>query len=334
MSASPGDAEVPRASQARRNVRFASSPIAWQHGGVVAAARPGPSDARVPCPLCGGLIHPIAGKCKHCKADLTAYRAARPAANAALPPLTQAPAPPVNGQATYAPVAHAVPFLHEVSQPVLPPRPTGRVPTAPSGSWRSWPVVVIVVAMMAILAAVVLMVWPAHRDRDGKRLLPPPAPERMDTQTPPVTPQIKPSTPPAAQAAPQNPWSPQPGDPAHHPGAAQVDPPDPSDPDDDPGSADDMFDALGSGRLRLNSTGQIALAMTAHLCQKIARCSNDQATQTTCDSLLRTPARPPASCPAFGRCLRQIDMLDCMPDLMRTGMQLLRLGDCADAMRC
>ena len=42
---------------------------------MAVAARPGPSDARVPCPLCGGLIHPIAGKCKHCKADLTAHRA-------------------------------------------------------------------------------------------------------------------------------------------------------------------------------------------------------------------------------------------------------------------
>lgn len=35
--------------------------------------------------MCGGLIHPIAGKCKHCKIDLAGVRAARQAAPAALP---------------------------------------------------------------------------------------------------------------------------------------------------------------------------------------------------------------------------------------------------------
>src|SRR5665647_1711166 len=54
---------------------------------AVAARNPGPSDARIPCPLCGGLIHPIAGRCKHCKADIAALGAKRPAAMAALPPL-------------------------------------------------------------------------------------------------------------------------------------------------------------------------------------------------------------------------------------------------------
>ena len=27
-------------------------------------------DPRVACPVCGGLVHPVAGKCKHCKTDL------------------------------------------------------------------------------------------------------------------------------------------------------------------------------------------------------------------------------------------------------------------------
>src|SRR5215467_11037283 len=98
---------------------------------MAAAARPGPPearDARVPCPLCGGLIHPIAGKCKHCKADLSAYRAARPAANTPLPALHPAGGNGVTGPATpVPPAAHAV----------LPPRPTSRVATEVGGSvWR------------------------------------------------------------------------------------------------------------------------------------------------------------------------------------------------------
>ena len=35
--------------------------------------------------MCGGLIHPIAGKCKHCKGDLAGVRGGRPAAAQALP---------------------------------------------------------------------------------------------------------------------------------------------------------------------------------------------------------------------------------------------------------
>ncbi|MEO7735553.1 MAG: hypothetical protein ABIY55_31655, partial [Kofleriaceae bacterium] len=116
---------------------------------MAVAARPGPSDARVPCPLCGGLIHPIAGKCKHCKADLSTYHAARPAANAPLPALFRVP--PVNdaprvlaghGPPPHAPVAHAVPVAgpRAVAPPVLPPRPTSRGPAPEASGWRSWPI--------------------------------------------------------------------------------------------------------------------------------------------------------------------------------------------------
>src|SRR5438045_2510286 len=100
---------------------------------MAAAARPGPPDprdardGRVPCPLCGGLIHPIAGKCKHCKADLTAYRSAPPAASAPLPALHHAAAAAGNGQPVHAPIAHAAPapamamaLPYDAAEPVLP----------------------------------------------------------------------------------------------------------------------------------------------------------------------------------------------------------------------
>src|SRR4051812_24490750 len=160
---------------------------------MAAAARSGPSeasgpearDARVPCPLCGGLVHPIAGRCKHCKADLGAYRAARPAASTPLPALHPA------ASGAPGPTAHAV-AVPPAAQAILPSRPPRASTRQPAGSaWRSWPVVVIVVAMMAIVAAVVLMVWPTGRGQPGKHTLqPPPAPERMDPQPPPVTPKI------------------------------------------------------------------------------------------------------------------------------------------------
>src|SRR6185436_3118311 len=170
---------------------------------MAVAARPGPSDARVPCPLCGGLVHPIAGKCKHCKAELTGYQAARPAASTPLPSLHKsAPAaaptpsagnghgPQTNGHAAHAPIAAAIATAQEI-QPVLPPRPTTRSHTAEpvASAWRSWPVLVIVLAMIAIVVAVVLMVWPSAAARagdPGKRLQPPPAPERMPTTVPDV----------------------------------------------------------------------------------------------------------------------------------------------------
>jgi len=48
--------------------------------------------------MCGGLIHPIAGKCKHCKGDLANVRGGRPAAAQALPSIIA-----TNSAATHAP---------------------------------------------------------------------------------------------------------------------------------------------------------------------------------------------------------------------------------------
>src|SRR6185436_840302 len=135
---------------------------------MAATARPpGIGDARMPCPHCGGLIHPVAGKCKHCKQDLTQFRAGRPQAAATLPALnghaitapapstlrtpgpgvsTNGFAPPLtttNGTNGHAPaVPLAIPQAREGSQPILPPRETGswRAKETQTGSlWRSWP---------------------------------------------------------------------------------------------------------------------------------------------------------------------------------------------------
>jgi hypothetical protein len=312
---------------------------------MAAAARPGPPearDARVPCPLCGGLIHPIAGKCKHCKADLSAYRATRPAANAPLPALHPAA---TAGNGPPAPIAHAV--VMPPTQAVLPPRPTTRVPTAQAAgsAWRSWPVVVIVVAMMAIVAAVVLMVWPTSRDGGGKHTLqPPPAPERMDTQTPPITPKIDihPAPPDRAPADPLGgphasiPAPDSPGD-----STAQAAPPDPADADDvqdtdAPGSPSPP-QRRGRHSLSLNAGGMLQLAMAARLCRKLVKCgTTDEAMKSTCEAIASMPSDPPVGCPAAERCLRHIDTMGCssQPDVLQVGVLVMQFSDCIDAMRC
>lgn len=311
---------------------------------AVAARSSGPSEARVPCPLCGGLIHPIAGKCKHCKADVSAQRMTRPAAMAALPPLAAPGMPPIapppmttdplpaivgtpagdvvaHGHAAYAPhlattvispspaAAIANPY-HDESRPILPPRPTGRMQTEPQRSmWRNWPVIVIVLAVIAIAVAVLLMLWPAPSAKAGTtKLPPPPAPERMDTN--PMAPRAPGASIPQGGA---DPWSNRGG------GAPANPPPDPDDtidPDDllkDPfanpsgGLGGNPFGSMGGG-------GALVFAMVQRACDRIKQCPGSTAVdmcKVMEQSLGQFPIpAPPASCVAAQRCLSQIDKLD------------------------
>ncbi len=315
---------------------------------MAVAARPGPSDARVPCPLCGGLIHPIAGKCKHCKADLSAYRSARPAAAAPLPALNGMPAAPYqNGHATpAAPVPQQQVNLQalaaqDASQPILPPRPTGRMHAAEAkpSAWRSWPVVVIVLAMLAIVTAVVLMVWPAHKDQAGKHALqPPPAPERMDTnqlqEQPIPPPPHDPASKPGAGGGGADPWS-QPH--------SQIDPPVPQAPQmpqapqDDP-DVDDLKDPFTPGGSTLHAgTGMATIAMVAHLCKKLTQCGTTDVTMKgLCDSFGHNMSAP-SNCPAAERCIEHIDTMSCgdSGDITLDAMSVMtQFHDCAEAIKC
>lgn len=42
-----------------------------------------PESLRVPCPVCRQSIHPIAGRCRHCRSELGRHRAAAQAEQAA-----------------------------------------------------------------------------------------------------------------------------------------------------------------------------------------------------------------------------------------------------------
>lgn len=298
--------------------------------------------------MCGGLIHPIAGRCKHCKADLSTYHAARPAANAPLPALFRAPPvndlpPPLAGRRppAHAGVAYAVPITasQRDASPVLPPRPTSRGHAPEASGWRSWPILVILVATVAIVLAAILMVWPSSHDDAGKRVVQPPAPDRMDTQNP------------GQGAAPS-----QPASPATPPGAA-IDPwrqtqPAAPDPSVDPADVDHDLDALvaplssphvtppprGRRKLAVNSRGMVTFAIAEHLCRKMIQCGSDDSTVAkVCDSVSTNATDLPANCPAAERCLQLIDAMACSAQgnvLSQLDQLLGQFRDCADAVRC
>lgn len=286
---------------------------------MAAVARSGPADARSPCPLCGGLIHPIAGRCKHCKGDLRALRSARPAAGATLPALGQpAPAPhagghaPTNGHHPAAPAPAPSPFAAPPAQPpqslvqavaavapiplaihhgpadaapILPPRPTGRFPAAaPRASWKSWPVIVIVLAVIAIVTAVVLMVFPPGGSPGAAEMNHSlqPAPDRMDTNPTPATPRQPPSTSP-------DPWSRGGG--AAAPTAPTVPTTPPAMPPDDPDIDDpDVDDAL-SGRDPFSRRGGLGGGAAGGLGGLGAGLLGPRSTQTLIAMLQRACAR-------------------------------------------
>lgn len=335
------------------------------------ARAPKSADARIPCPLCGGPIHPIAGRCKHCKADLSALRGARPAAQASLPsliangqhqvqmgapqpmnghangvhvpspyvpPSPHAPVPPNgNGHAPYAPgspstaayVPQAAPLplpVQDGSQPILPPRPTGRMyAAAATGTawWKSWPLIVIILAALAIVTAVVLMVWPPGGSSDKGQakgsLAPPPAPERMDTNP------LPPSPPPPRTG---DPWNNQ----GNNGGSAapNIDIPD----DPDPGASTDP----GYGG-NLTGTGAIMMGMMRHACDRAAACGPlDSTLKDYCEmTKSMTKSAPPASCPAAKRCFDTIDAMSCgsgFDDITALSAVMYKFQDCVEAMSC
>ncbi|MEO8700320.1 MAG: hypothetical protein ABI867_09765 [Kofleriaceae bacterium] len=345
---------------------------------MAAAARLHPADARIPCPLCAGLIHPIAGRCKHCKGDLSVLRAGRPAAASALPALANghgvAPTAAggtgyagggggggANGQsnghahangrsaghvAAYAPMpvaqpAAPMPVLDphrrlDGSQPILPPRPTGRMPTShtlrPSW-WKSWPLIVIILAGLAIVVAAVLMVWPpggksAAAD-DGKKSGIIPAPERMDTN--PLLPN-DPSTPKSG-----DPWTPKPKD----PGATPTPPPATPDIDipDDPAAPTDPADPTAGNFGGLSGSSAIMMSMMRHACERASSCGHlDSLLKDYCDMTKKVPTPPPpASCPAAAKCLKSIDEMSCttgFDDINALSSVMYKFQDCVEAISC
>ncbi len=300
---------------------------------MAAVARtPTPSDGRLPCPQCGGLVHPIAGRCKHCKADLADARAARPAAAAALPALAGTGSP----RRDVTPVPSPIRALAQAAadpQPILPPRQTGHMqaPNQPSGSLlRNWPVLVIVLAGIAIAAAVIIMVWPASTTaKADSRLAPPPAPERMDTNPLPPHSSLTPPTAPQAPGG-ADPWNNKP------PAAPDPDDLDPADPLAGPFATP----GSGGGGVFGGIIGGPAVMFSVfeHACSRMTSCGNSQLAPF-CMMLNQAGGSMPApTCAAAQRCLARIDQLDCNAGLSSQAdvmAAMTTIQDCTDAMtRC
>lgn len=291
-------------------------------------------DGRIPCPLCGGLVHPVAGRCKHCKEDLAARRSGRAAAATPLPSLQGNGSGPVAGVMP-AMIAQIAP--HPISVPihgtngftgtVLPPRVTGRGMHAekPRASWKSWPMLVIVLASVAIIVAVVLMVWPPGTADAGRKIVQPPAPERMETDPlPPAG---------AGNANGADPWG---GHSQIDPPAAPVAPratPDPLPPTPRAQPQDPLADPFGPdpfGGLSAASSTAMMQAVMTHACDKLKTCPNaDDMTTAVCDGFKMFPKAPPPSCDAAQKCFDAIDKLDCDADT--NPMSVMNMQSCMQA---
>ncbi len=294
---------------------------------MAAARPPGIADARVPCPLCGGLIHPVAGRCKHCKEDLSSFRAGRPQAAAALPALNGKPANGSNGHAAATAIPVFVP-TQEASQPILPPRSTQRsLPVVREHSlWRSWPMLVIALAVIAIVAATVIMLMPPGRKTHDGKMSAPPAPERMD------------SNPIPEKQSQTDPWDNGQGNNGlgNIPRAApDPQPQQPQDPDDN-----DLLGGGGgiTGSLDLQG-GAFTFHVFDHACKKLRSCPGvDQSMLTTlCDSMAMMPKPPVPSCPAAQKCLEAIDNLSCSQasaDALNPASMFSMFKDCVEADQC
>jgi hypothetical protein len=267
--------------------------------------------------MCGGLVHPVAGRCKHCKADLSAHRAGRPHARAALPALAASTGPGASPL--------AVPRRDE-SQPILPPRESARMPAArdSGGLVRRWPYVVIAVAALAIVGAVVVMVWmpPASGD-DSRALPPPPAPEHMQTNPLPAQPD---------PPQPADPWGPAPHAQNDPPPAPRHTPNPPASPDPDPSS-----DPFASGGLLQNGGGNLDFVATfgRHVCDRLQQCgASGLAVTSYCNMMKALPPHGDPTCAAARRCLQHVDTMSCSMrvDDAAIAELMTQLPDCLDAM--
>lgn len=273
----------------------------------------------MPCPLCGGLIHPVAGRCKHCKQDLAATRAGRPAAAAPLPALQQAAAP-------VAVVVPVTPVTDAPSQPILPPRPTGRsVAAQPQPRGSRWPIYVIAVAMIAIAGAVVIMVWPQHGSSTEHSLQPPPAPERMDTDPMPAPGTGDPwgTNAPHSQVVPRSTPDPLPAQP-------------PQQPDDDQqfGFGGLLGQGGGGGAIGGGSP-DFMLAALGHACKKLKTCPNvDDTLDTLCETYMAFPSTgAPANCATAQKCLDAIDNMSCSQSAYGSPLSVVQMfQDCTKAL--
>ncbi|HUH01099.1 MAG TPA: hypothetical protein VML75_03830 [Kofleriaceae bacterium] len=194
--------------------------------------------AFVPCPACSGPVHAIASRCKHCKADLLAWR--EQAAQAARAARMGAPVPgqgPGQGPGQVAPAKNAAAMRQTnksfpapvaarrdhtptrgdapAAQPERTPAPAGtRAPrpltpapvvvyAQPTAWARRWPIAVSAVAIAAIVVSLVLLLRDGDDEAQPERI-------RSGSQSPRNIPDHMPEPKMGTPGQPQGRFDPQP----------------------------------------------------------------------------------------------------------------------------
>jgi hypothetical protein len=155
-------------------------------------------DPRTACPACGGPVHPIAGRCKHCKADLTRLRAGHAPVAA---PAVARPALVALGGGNGSGNGHG-PGHGQAAPAGSWPTPLGMPPPGPASTttvsaathtpgddtpstWSTrWPLLVAALAIVAIVASVAMLLFGGNNDeKTGSKAKRNngPAPELMPT---------------------------------------------------------------------------------------------------------------------------------------------------------
>ena len=278
-------------------------------------ATPAAVEPRTACPACGGQIHPIAGRCKHCKADLTRLR------NGAAPATPPAARPNLvalgggNGHGANGAAAQPAPAA---PSPVVMIASAAEATVAPRASWSSrWPLLVAFIAVIAIVASIALLLFGGgggKKDR-GVRRFDGPAPEL--TPTDPLAPPPAPPAPPPNSGAPHAGITP---DPQPDPAPPAPAPPRPT---NGPRSASDFV------------TSAVDAA-----CRRLSSCSDDDQVAEVCElARQQLPQLGPLvsqACPDYDRvaaaeCLDAVSRFPCPSgtlDPMAMGDTLMGLSGC------
>jgi hypothetical protein len=265
---------------------------------------PDPLNARVPCPFCGGLVHPIAGRCKHCKQDVSEARSRMRAGGGALPLLAGAPVAAGVGFAS--PPPYGYPVVGEPRRRSL---------------LGSWPLFIILLAVAAMIVALVLLILPQH---GGSRrgAVTPPSNDHMDTESLPGSKNDPWTSPPrgAPRGAAPDPFPTQPDPAAPAPAA-----PDPTTDDPPP---DDGLGTLGGNPFDDGSAttpdvspvpnvltpDRVMYTIVTHLCSHIATCGGTAAARTLCARTAASLPPVPMRCYKLSKaveCVRAIDEIPC-----------------------
>ena len=182
-------------------------------------AQPALAEVRVSCPTCGGAIHPIAGRCKHCKTDLVIVRGGATAAIGsviqlgalAATPTGPQPGLPSGPSAVAAALAAGAPTTQGLPVTAAPDAPVVVVAAAPRaarrGGWsKRWPLLVAAIAAIAIIASIAVLMFGGEDEKGPKRRRAlGPAPDRMQTDQLPDDPRRDPRDPDQLQPVPQAP---------------------------------------------------------------------------------------------------------------------------------